>query len=55
MCAFVESADSLSIYDENAMDIILEEASAYFSGAQSAWQAAEYVQNRMSIYVAEQS
>lgn len=55
MCAFVESADSLSIYDENAMDIILEEAGAYFSGAQSAWQAAEYVQNRMSIYVAEQS
>lgn len=55
MCAFVESADSLSIYDENAMDIILEEAGAYFSGAQSAWQAAEYVQNRMSIHVAEQS
>ena len=55
MCAFVESADSLSIYDDSAMDIILEEAGAYFSGAQSAWQAAEYVQNRMSIYVAEQS
>ena len=55
MCAFVESADSLSIYDENAMDIILEEAGAYFSGAQSAEQTAEYVQNRMSIYVAEQS
>ena len=55
MCAFVESADSLSIYDDSAMDIILEEAGAYFAGAQSAWQAAEYVQNRISIYVAEQS
>ena len=55
MCAFVESADSLSIYDDSAMDIILEEAGAYFAGAQSAEQTAEYVQNRMSIYVAEQS
>ena len=51
----VERADKLAIYDDSAMDIILEEAGAYFSGAQSAWQAAEYVQNRMSIYVAEQS
>lgn len=51
----VERADKLAIYDDSAMDIILEEAGAYFAGAQSAWQAAEYVQNRMSIYVAEQS
>ena len=28
---------------------------SYFAGAQSAEQTAEYVQNRMSIYVAEQS
>ena len=51
----VERADKLAIYDDSAMDIILEEAGAYFSGAQSAWQAAEYVQNRLSIYIAEQS
>lgn len=51
----VERADKLAIYDDSAMDIILEEAGAYFAGAQSAWQAAEYVQNRLSIYVAEQS
>lgn len=51
----VERADKLAIYDDSAMDIILEEAGAYFAGAQSAEQTAEYVQNRLSIYVAEQS
>lgn len=51
----VERADKLAIYDDSAMDIILEEAGAYFAGAQSAEQTAEHVQNRLSIYVAEQS
>lgn len=51
----VERADKLAIYDDSAMDIILEEAGAYFAGAQSAEQTAEYVQNRLSIYIAEQS
>ncbi len=55
LCGFVESADSLSIYDDSAMDIILEEAGAYFAGAQSAEQTAKYIQDRLSIYVAEQS
>lgn len=51
----VERADKLAIYDDSAMDIILEEAGAYFAGAQSAEQTAEHVQNRLSIYIAEQS
>ena len=51
----VERADKLAIYDDSAMDIILEEAGAYFAGAQSAEQTAKYVQNRLSIYIAEQS
>lgn len=52
---FIESADSLSIYDGRALAIIMDEANAFLSGAQSAGQAAKLIQERMSIYVAEQS
>lgn len=53
--AFIESADSLSLYDGRALAIIMDEANAFLSGAQSAGQAAKLIQERMSIYVAEQS
>lgn len=53
--AFIESADSLSIYDGRALAIIMDEANAFLSGGQSAGQAAKLIQERMSIYVAEQS
>ena len=53
--AFIESADSLSLYDGRALAIIMDEANAFLSGAQSAGQAAKLNQERMSIYVAEQS
>lgn len=33
----------------------MDEANAFLSGAQSAGQAAKLIQERMSIYVAEQS
>lgn len=52
---FIESADSLSLYDGRALAIIMDEANAFLSGAQSAGQAAKLIQERMSIYVAEQS
>lgn len=52
---FIESADSLSLYDGQALAIIMDEANAFLSGAQSAGQAAKLIQERMSIYVAEQS
>ncbi|MFR5969126.1 MAG: hypothetical protein ACLUGA_11650 [Oscillospiraceae bacterium] len=53
--AFIESADSLSLYDGRALAIIMDEANAFLSGGQSAGQAAKLIQERMSIYVAEQS
>ena len=53
--AFIESADSLSLYDGRALAIIMDEANAFLSGAQSAGQAAKLIQERMSINVAEQS
>lgn len=52
---FIESTDSLSLYDGRALAIIMDEANAFLSGAQSAGQAAKLIQERMSIYVAEQS
>ena len=40
---------------DDTSDIIREEALRYFAGDITATQAAEYVQNRISIYLAEQS
>lgn len=53
--ALVESADSLDLYDPQALAIIMDEASVFLSGGQTAEQAARVIQERMSIYVAEQS
>ena len=51
----VRAADHL-VYNRNAVfDVMNEEAYRYFAGDITAKQAAEYVQNRVSIYLAEQS
>lgn len=53
--AFVESADTLDLCDPRALAIIKDEAASYLSGAQSAEDTARVIQERMSIYVSEQS
>ncbi len=51
--AFLESLTQCYQYDDAMMKIILEEASAYFSGQKSAEEIANLIQSRVSIYVAE--
>lgn len=53
MDAFLESLTQCYQYDEAMMKIILEEASAYFSGQKTAEEIANLIQSRVFIYVAE--
>jgi len=52
---FLASVESSTLCDETALGMICEEAAAYFSGACTAEEAARVIQDRLSIYVAEQS
>ncbi|MBR4866862.1 MAG: hypothetical protein IKU11_09245, partial [Clostridia bacterium] len=54
LMTYATSADHI-IRGDVIMDIVNEEAASYFSGHISAEKAAEYIQNRVSIYLAEQS
>lgn len=49
----VAKADHLANYDSDIMNIITEEAGAYFSGQKSAKEVAGIIQNRVSTYVNE--
>ena len=51
---YIHKADHLQYYQNELFDVIHEEAGRYFGGMITAKQAAEYVQNRISIYLAEQ-
>jgi hypothetical protein len=51
----INSIQGVSSYDEALMNIVNEGASDFFSGRSSAQDAARIIQNRASIYVAEQS
>ncbi len=42
-------------YDQNIMDLVTEECSDFFAGTKTAEQTASLIQDRVSIYVAEQS
>ena len=52
---FLASVESSTLCDETALGMICEEAAAYFAGACTAEEAARVIQERLSIYVAEQS
>ncbi|MBQ2749602.1 MAG: hypothetical protein IJF34_07460 [Clostridia bacterium] len=52
---YIQNADHLQYYKNEISAVIQEEAGNYFSGMISAKQAADYVQNRISLYLAEQS
>lgn len=50
----IASIDCVNEYDSYLFDIIWQEVSAYLGGSKSAEQAAELIQSRASIYLAEQ-
>ncbi|MBQ2749898.1 MAG: hypothetical protein IJF34_08960 [Clostridia bacterium] len=50
----IRQADHFQNYQNVIFDVMVEEAYRYFDGDITASQAAEYVQNRISIYLAEQ-
>lgn len=49
------SCDKLSGYDKAIYDIVEEEVSGFFAGEKTAQECAEMVQNRVSIYLSENS
>ena len=51
----IELPEHMAVYDETVVDIIIEEAEEYFAGNRTAEEAAARVQERVSLYVAEQS
>ena len=51
--AYIESAGTAGSYDSDLLDIITEEAAAYFSGDKSASEVASLIQNRVKIYLGE--
>ncbi len=50
----IERASFYDYGDNEILDVIISEAGKYFAGEITAEKAAEYVQNRVSIYLAEQ-
>ena len=53
--SFLASVENSTLVDETALGVICEEAAACFTGARTAAEAARIIQERLSIYVSEQS
>ena len=51
---WIGKADQFMYFNKELNEILTSEANRYFAGEITAKQAAEYIQNRMSIYLAEQ-
>ena len=51
----VGSVERCYSYDQNIMNLVTEESADFFAGNKTAEQAASLIQDRVSIYVAEQS
>ncbi len=51
---WIEKADEFTYWYDELLDILIEESNRYFRGEITAEKAAEYIQNRVSIYLAEQ-
>lgn len=49
----IEGTDKMYQYDEKMMEIITEEANAYFEGQKKAEETADIIQNRIQVYVNE--
>ncbi len=52
---YIGSVDKPYVFNNNVLNIITEEASAYFSGQKSVQEVADIIQSRISIYVKETS
>jgi ABC-type glycerol-3-phosphate transport system substrate-binding protein len=52
---YVNGATTVATYDSDIMDIVTEEAEAYFAGDKSAEEVTKLIQNRVSIYLGETS
>ena len=50
---FLFSLNQVTVYDDDLMNIITEEAEAYFEGQKSAKEVAAIIQSRAQIYVNE--
>jgi len=51
--SIMERVDSLYFYNEDIINIVTEEAGAYLSGDKTAEEVGQLIQNRVSIYLAE--
>lgn len=51
----IENTSNRTIYDSPVVSIIMEEADAFLVGDKSAEAVADIIQNRVSIYLSEQS
>ncbi len=54
MCDLINQTKSVFTFDENLMNILTEEAAAYFAGAKTLDETTAMIQNRASLYIAEQ-
>lgn len=53
ICEFIYTVDRTDYYDEDILNIITEEAEAFFTGQKSAQEVAEIIQSRVQIFVNE--
>ena len=51
----IETTDTLFQYDGTVMDILMEESLNYYNGQCTAEAAAQYIQNRVQLYLDEQA
>ena len=54
VCDLINQTTSVFTFDENLMNILTEETAAYFAGAKTLDETAAMIQNRASLYIAEQ-
>ena len=54
VCNLIDSTHSLYSFDQDILDIVAEECAAFFAGAKSIDETVSMIQNRVSLYVAEQ-
>ena len=50
---FLSSLTLVGAHDESMMEIVTEEAQAFFEGQKSAQEVADIIQSRMKIYISE--
>ena len=54
VCDLIDQTTSVFTFDESLMNIVNEEAAGYFAGSKTLDEAAAMIQNRASLYIAEQ-